>query len=305
MEDRTSVDYHSTTPPEPLPQRFDPAGLFILVVLLGGGIYLGIGVLLNAAQFDVQPWLKLLLTIAGLVAIPMIVAPIGIYSHFRVNDSIYPVMYEHGELPEYVAQTLDRHAPAMAKLGFTVDGYAKIAGQVPNIATYLSVWRNEESADSSVVAIFLGLPWPRELIAFETDFSDGTRVATDNMKDANSFVADPRRDKLHVSWIDSPTKLYQIHRRRVDNSRKGRGILPSVDAIAETIYLDGKAEFAGQVTAGRLQCGASPGELRTTAYGAILMAWGQIWPITSVRKYLRKRRTFRRLQELGFNSDGT
>jgi hypothetical protein len=129
-----------------------------------------------------------------------------------------------------------------------------------------------------------------EWIEFMTRFEDGTAVLTGNSATLTAFAKVPHRDSIQLPQIASPSRLYRIHRKRVELSPSkhlkrtcpppGGELAFATQAIIE--------EVASQVETGYVR--DAGGSYRATIVGAFAMVYKQLPPFKQIRDAMNRSR---------------
>jgi hypothetical protein len=147
------------------------------------------------------------------------------------------------------------------------------------------------------------------VIAFRTDFADGSTLITSNFKLINAVPPRPNVTTYRFVRIKDPSVLHKIH----------EGILARFfEAKIRDLVLDSK--FAGDATAlaqwqsaeeiGRLADSGyyyhdeATDKLRPTLKGAYLAVWKNSWPWKELRERRRDAEARRVLRDLGLDAEG-
>ena len=193
------------------------------------------------------------------------------------------------EVPPDLARYLTGVAEALAPDGFTTTAYVTMPDNVPNVLPYLLMLVNEETRDKAMATILLTTAGKTPQIGtryveFSTRFSDGRVVDTMNSPVLGSFRAGPEKTATQIPEIQDPRELYRIHQHVLGQVGPGTKVLyPEGDALSylSRIMVE---DYEQQVGFGLLYKDEKAGAYRPTWKGACLMTWGQLWPVSAIRR---------------------
>jgi hypothetical protein len=205
------------------------------------------------------------------------------------------------EVAEYRANALGE----LSLLGFQVLRSYAVKNSNPNSFASSTLFRNEATSEVAKILVVVARSGPVRtvtgLIAFSTEFSDGTEVVTTNSPAISAFP--PSRPPYHgfaFPEIRDPRRLLEIHRALVRRFEAGRVRIDPVSADPDEYYRsrEFRRPLARHVDLGYYDRDELAGVQRPTWKGAYLMSWRLLWPVKPIRAALRRSRARRLLREL-------
>lgn len=236
-----------------------------------------------------------------LVVVFYLVAPLMIWavSGAFADPRFEPVSLEF--LPPSMRRYFESGGRQLSELGFESRGYLAMSGSAA-LSGVVALWARPDVGDTAIIVRAKG-PFQRtSVLEFQTEFSEGTRIATNNWSNLTVLARVPKDHKLSLPGIDA-RRLYLVHRARV-----GKHMPPDADRIpetggeAETVRKDMIRSYEEQVAAGWMRRTRHAGSYRPTLLGAFLMTWGLMWPISWCRRGMRRMRVRRELDELALGA---
>jgi hypothetical protein len=266
--------------------------------------------------FSSRPHARTIYTFATVIGIilvtPWLVVPIGIKrrqwssQHPRI-EAIDPLTVQD---PHDFAESARELELAMADLGFRHLADFRVTQQVPGVEALASLFANEsEKQTARWITSMVRVGPPRKstaMLAFVTDFTDGTKLVT-----ANNVLPSPfprvrvRESSLSYPTARGPRRLYEIHRACLahfcgDAIRR----LPPIKDPAAYFLESIREEQAKHVEAGYHYLDEKRDLNLLTWKGAYVMTWKLMWPIKPIRAMIRQWRGTRLLKELGLREQG-
>ncbi len=246
--------------------------------------------------------------LAFVVGFPVIGAPLLVKSKqwIKADPEFEPIDPDSDLMPQLVAESIARTVPELEGLGFDCRGSFRKAGLSPNANAYVTLFEDPESRRTAqLFTVFAASGLARQVVtvlAFRTEFTDGTCLMTGNSGVASLFPrsARIREGSFSCPWVRNPNRLYQIHEASVahyvsDGIPTPQGTSDPVEFLRESV----RREHAHFVEVGYVYLDEDRGVYRYTWKGATLGAWKLIWPIKPIRQWLRRRKAIRTLRELG------
>lgn len=243
--------------------------------------------------------------IAGVyVALAFVGGPILVRFTLRRGIGLEPFDINSGELPAQVQQHFWETYQTLAEDGYQAAAYL-VDAESSGMRLYLAVFENTSSQDLALaacpVARIGGRLVPKTyIVAFATDYTDGTKITTTNTPDVPSVASIPKRKKFHFPEVTDPRRLGRIHQglcSRVGGMTKRR--ISTSQTVREVLTADMTKEMEEQVEIGYFYHDETSGSYRPTWKGAFLMVWKQVWPIGTIRKCIGRARNAALLRELG------
>jgi hypothetical protein len=238
--------------------------------------------------------------IAGLLTVlilPFVLAPVRMRS--RSSQLACPV-YTPEETP--LSPAVTKIAAAVRELGFKELGTWRQT--VSSLGTgWVTLLEHPRTLDAAKVVRVVVLGRTAITLAFQSRFDDGSELITANNRVPTGY---PRPPGLTAAWLPDlldSKELYAVHnqlRDAVGGVRQRIGIGPDV-----TGYLRSSAEriHANWVATGYYTLDNSPGMIRPTWKGAILLTWRLVWPLKHLFRARRRGATRRLLAEHGVSVD--
>ena len=258
---------------------------------------------------DLQMLVLVGLAIVGTIAALMYFGgPVLIYFTHRQAARPNLVAFKPGvtPLPADVDQFFHTTSWALAQQGFEIVTGAFMPSQVENVVAALIFLVNRQEQHAAVaIAIHNKTPGAATTIfhtEFVTRFHDGRVVQTNNAQPLNAFPVPPQCTNSYLPSVYDPAELYRLHQALCGRQGSSRKVLPLldhyggdalrylVDAIIE--------ELEAAAAAGYMRLDSAGGVYRPTPQGALLMTYGELWPMKGIRLMRRKQRERKLLAEL-------
>ena len=247
---------------------------------------------------------------AGIVALPFALGPVLVkYTQkFTAVPGVTPISPEEFGLPPDVAEFFDRIEQELRPADFARGATALIEGVVTNATAVIAMFDHQGGDDLAMVSVIYGfsevegerkVQLQTRYVELQTDFADGSVLNTNNSTKENAFPQSPRQTLHQLPQVADAGKLYAAHRRAIQElgSRVAKPFVPAERRL-EVVAEEMAQVFARQVETGYLFLGPD-GFYRPTWGGAIRMTWKLVWPVVSIRRYLRRRRAQLKLVEWG------
>jgi hypothetical protein len=217
--------------------------------------------------------------------------------------------------PERVENYLKRVADALGPEGFEVLGDYALANFTERVAGINRILVNRATRTfASVIVNFLknkAGAWDinQTVIAFRTDFADGSQLVTSNFKLINAVPPKPQLRTCRFVRVRNPQVLAEIHDAILERYYEGiRRELPldtrfGGDATA-FVRSQLPEELERYVASGYYYEDQADRRLRLTLRGAFLTAWKNSSPWKGLRYQKRDREAARLLKELAMDYQG-
>ncbi|MHC4063356.1 MAG: DUF4190 domain-containing protein [Planctomycetota bacterium] len=256
-------------------------------------------------------------TLLGILAATLlyayIVIPIRLRSTFRISahPELEEVSPNDKRIPEPVRAFFGDVAADLAAVYFSPVVHLIDSDTWPRATGYIALFYNRSAGDqAAAIAAFVkaapGRIRASYAVEFSTRFADGREVNTNNITESPSLASLAWSETERIPAMAGLGQLFEVHQART--ARHGRSSEKHVprEGVHTTEFRDGILRvFEGQVEAGYL-CPEPGGEAyRPTWKGGLLMAWGQLWPMSAIRRRLAKRRARALLRELNLPADYT
>jgi hypothetical protein len=264
--------------------------------------------LFSHAIFSV--WFLPIAFVAYLIVALYIVAPLRVIRKQAMDIQAGFEPIELPELPTDVCNAFYTASQWLAACGFTALGHLRKHRTASGQDSFVSVWVNHSSADSAQI-IGIRTPWPTggvritTVLAFRTEFSDGTSIFTTNSKSGSVFPPDPRVNGIRCPGIPEVAKLYRVHRALVEQDRAGRtSTLDRVKDPLSRMNDEHRNTHERLIRAGYYRIDEASQRYVPTMKGAYLMTYRLLPPFKQIIRRRKNRKTARTLERLGFGRGG-
>jgi hypothetical protein len=210
-----------------------------------------------------------------------------------------------GDIPDWVVETIRRVVPQLEELGFTTLGHFALDGAIPDCTSFISLFENRRTRQLAKHLAVIGSASNSQVmttvLAFLTEFADGTKLITSNHA-MRALEPQPavREGSMSFPRVRNPRHLFEIHNASVaryasEAIRVERAIVNPTEFL-RTVR---REQAARHVESGYSYFDEESRRYHPTWKGAILMAW-KLWrPIKRIRDWSLRRRAARMLRELG------
>jgi hypothetical protein len=239
---------------------------------------------------------NLLWILLAVMCIPYLAMPLLLWRSQHFFPA--PTLTRHlpGFLPPPVKSHFDDLERAFADLGFEgrADGLSR--DHFPDTDLYLRILVDEKKATVATVSALLshgeGAQVFQRFVELMTRSETGLEVTTHNCDLLGTPVEWPKRISLALPPQTSAGDMAALHERATTEHIGSTGrILPTQGNELEAARQAMHDELRQQVELGGLRIDEEDGLFRPTLAGAVVMAWGSLWPVTMIRRALRRRRT--------------
>lgn len=253
--------------------------------------------------------LSLLVLIAALMYLG---GPLLIYFTHRQQARPHLVAFKPGvtPLPADVDQFFHHTSWALAQQGFEIITGMFLPSQMENLVVALIYMIHRQEQDT-VIAVALhnktpGMTATMFHVEFVTRYRSGNIIQTANAQPLSAFPVPPHCVNSHFPSVQDPVELYRLHQAQC--RRHGSG--PKLIKLDEQFGGDAVAymaaalveELDGAVESGYMRLDAAAGQYRPTFKGALLMTYGELWPVKGVRLRRRSNRERELLAELAYET---
>jgi hypothetical protein len=239
-----------------------------------------------------------LLALVSVPSLPWTLGPIQIHRTWRIKvvREFEPFDPEAPDTSPNVAGPIHETAAALTPVGFTTAAHIWITNEAPRSIMFLSLFENPAArVRAMLITIYTGSGKAlrrQTVLAFSTELTDGSEVATNNTATLSSTPACPTRTIVNLPAVRDPAELFQIH----------TAVLDQVGAmVARRLPLNGdpvdrqrqytRREQERFVEAGYLYPEMEGAYYRATWKGAVLMAWKLLWPVSAIRQARLRQRS--------------
>ena len=256
-------------------------------------------------------WHWVLAAIAGAAVLRWIAAPLAVHRTLRqpAKPEVRQLGPDGPELPETVANSFKTAAASLEPAGFETAGALHLPGLTGRVSGFALVLTNRRERVMALVSTLTArTPTGRKSFAsceFVTRYRDDSAVLTTN-SDRLRPVG-PKRPSHVVAQLPAvrdAARLYRIHRRRLERSKKDSGTaFPLDERYQEDVaaYVAGNLEneMQRQAAAGWLRLSPDLSAFQPTWKAAILWSWTSLWPAGMLRRTALRRKEREILRELG------
>lgn len=202
---------------------------------------------------------------------------------------------------------LDGQARRLNELGFEEAGWLTLDGLVPNATVHFAVLTRPSERVMAMAGVLYGqdgdtMKEQSRYAEFCTEYPDGHSICTNNSDELVSAATLRDKTLLQLPQTRDTGELYRIHRALVRRTRPGTSPRPTPppDAFTEELLHMVTRDVRYMTDAGNLftRDGVT---YRPTWTGAFRMTWELLWPITTLRRMNRTRKTERTLRSLAMS----
>jgi hypothetical protein len=210
-----------------------------------------------------------------------------------------------GDIPVWVVETIRRVVPQLEELGFKTLGHFALDGAVPDCTSFISLFENRRTRQFAKHLAVIGRASNSRamttVLAFFTEFADGTKLITSNHA-MRALEPQPavREGSMSFPRVCNPHHLLEIHDASVAHYA-GEAIRVERAIVNPTVFLRTvrREQVAKHVETGYSYFDEESRQYYPTWKGAILIATKLWWPIKGIRDWSLRRRAARMLRELG------
>ncbi|WP_339908141.1 hypothetical protein [Symmachiella dynata] len=266
---------------------------------------------------ELAPSMQIGLILLVLVACAYLLLPLVIKAtqKFRADPSLDIFDPEITPIPQAAVEFFESTAREMEQVGFSIVEYVLVPDMVPDVISVVMLFENPMEQDQAIAAVIWGFTEQEDAkkiyirndhVEFSTEFDDGSEIGTTNNTVEGAFAPVSHKTLLQFSDIKRPSRLYRVHQRAVEELAAGKKKrrLPPTEQLVEQLKQDLIKEFYDQIATGFLYLDSTQQYYLPTFKGAYLICWKQMWPITSVRRAIRRRRATRLLREWDIDFSG-
>ena len=240
--------------------------------------------------------------------IPYVLGPFLVFFRFRFRmpPTVVSVDPRVHPLPADARNFLAEAFRGLTAEGFELVGTIILPGLVPNVTTLFAMYTNRAACDLALSAIIvaqrdLGRELKKSHVEFVRRYDDGVVVLTNNSSVLSAFKRLPGEFTIKFWQVRDIHQLYVLHQRLTDRYRQRGQPVNRLDAefggdavryVAQAVL---EETFRNQVDTGYLAEDSSG--FRPSFKGAWIMAWQELWPIKSIRRWRERRRAEQLLAE--------
>jgi len=252
---------------------------------------------------------------AALLLIPAfyLLVPWLVYGTQRMNGDPEIVPLDMSKtLPKKVTKYLRETSRDLGSLGYESHPCLALPNPMPNVIAVVQLWIHPHRQDAALVSMIFGID-PQantSLSLFYTEFlsrfDDATvsLIQTNNTGQLGAFAELPEELTFRFPMVTDITQLDRIHQKLAQqHAPRARKLIALYDLYEGNLlkYIRGVLvdSYRKQEGTGYLQYSENRNQWRPTVWGAMLMTWSQLWPMTTVQHARIRRNAQQLLDELG------
>ncbi|MBI1346562.1 hypothetical protein GC163_09770 [bacterium] len=262
---------------------------------------------------DLESALRWLPAVILLIPAFYLLVPWLIYCTQRMNGhpDIVPLDMSRA-LPKRVTKYLRETSRDLSTLGYEGHPCLALPNPMPNVVALVQLWIHPQRQDAALVSMIFGVSEQPNvgINTFYTEFLtrfDDTKVSliqTNNTSQLNAFPDLPNELSFRFPMVKSITQLDRLHQKLVkQHAPRARKLISLYDQhdgdLMQYIHSVLVDSYRKQEATGYLQYDENRDDWRPTVWGAMMMTWGQLWPMTQVQKSRIRQRAEELLAELG------
>jgi hypothetical protein len=245
-----------------------------------------------------------LLWLPAVIAGGYVLLPLLTYFTLRLPARPDMVPLELKALSRDSAEYLMTRTQEMIALGFADPVLARLPNAAPNVTGYLILLANRPAGDMAMVTVLVGdnglVRQKAFFVEFSTGSADATSFDTNNTDQLNAFPPMAGTVRTQARAAADATELYRLHRHvmAAHNFDGPREVYPLDDALEWLTDHAFERMYEANAARGWLVRTRDGEAFVPTLYGAYLMTWGLIPPLSWVRKLWIGRHAARLLAEV-------
>jgi hypothetical protein len=201
-------------------------------------------------------------------------------------------------MDNYVAPDVGEMIAALRQLGFIDCGHWQCTGH-SRATGQITLMENPLTLDVAKILVTAAGTRRAVTLLFQTQFQDGTEIATANNQLTVGLPSLPGITALWLPEVRDPIQLYRIHDQVRDLMGLGMKRVSVGPDPAAYLTAGRNRMLAHFVVTGYYYLDEARGVYRPTWKGALLMTWRLLWPIRPLYRAWRRRRTREFLREHG------
>ncbi len=229
------------------------------------------------------------------VVVPWAIRPLVMRRIYRVATVLRfePFDPDAADTPAEVAAAIRETAAALTPEGFVPRAHLWTDSASPRGTSFLSLFENRPAGVlARLLTLYVRageLVRRHTAVVFTTAFKDGTEIATNNAKVLSISPASPARTVVSLPEVGDARKLYRVHLELVEHlgATARQSPLEGDPAAYQTAYA--AQERARFIEAGYFYRDPHGDCYRATWKGAFLMTWKLLWPVSAIRRFVRRR----------------
>lgn len=252
---------------------------------------------------------------AAVLLIPAfyLLVPWLVYCTQRMNGDpeIVPVDMSK-TLPKKVTKYLRETSRDLTSLGYESHPCLALPNPMPNVVAVVQLWIHPHRQDAALVSMIFGVSDQQTatINLFYTEFLsrfDDARVSliqTNNTGQLGAFAELPEELTFRFPMVTNITQLDRIHQKLVQqHAPRARKLISLYDQYEGSLlkYVRGILvdSYRKQEGTGYLQYDENRNNWRPTVWGAMMMTWSQLWPMTIIQHARIRSKATQLLDELG------
>jgi hypothetical protein len=210
-------------------------------------------------------------------------------------------------LEEEVVTFLEQTVEALSGEGFALAAHLRHREPKMRAFSIITLLENRRAQEAATAVAMFRQGQNEEETALtckyvecSTEFEDGTVIDTNNSAELTVFPSLPGRTVLQAPEIREPSRLYRLHTKLVERLECRSKVfkLPEVGPVRH--MQEGMTKVMSRMAdAGYFRLHERRRLYRATWKGAFFMTWKLVWPVSAIRRALRRRRTAALVKELG------
>jgi hypothetical protein len=258
----------------------------------------------NQWEAQIVQWILLF---AAVIAVYLyILAPLQVRAKLRWStDPVFePVRPGDARIPAEVRAFWSEAVPPLQAIGFTPTACLTSLNLMPNSALYIALLENRATGDEAAAYVVItqapSVPAKRAYnVEFSTEYADGSSICTNNSDELPTGYPAPWRTTARIPRLADADQLYQVHQALTARHGGSQRPLTPPGAHVEKTRASLLREYQAWIDAGCLYRDDQQHQLRQTLTGAYAATWGQLWPVSSIRRWRMSQRARRLLRDAG------
>ena len=223
-------------------------------------------------------------------------APILIKFSMKTQGAPQLLAVDPAQWPPQIAETLRRHEYDLYNMGFEISDRLAMPNAMPNTSTILTMLVNRTSGEKAMITAIFGTAngittLGTLYVEFSSRYPDGRCFDTINSPKLSSFACAPTDVKTRVPQVQNSADLLRVHRFMLrKHNAQGQPVTYPPGGARNYLLRVWREGFEEQVKFGRFQHRAGNDTFVPSWKGAYLMTWGELWPVTVIRRQQMLRR---------------
>jgi len=245
--------------------------------------------------------------IGGLVLLPYWLGPILIHATQRSSASPKFDPYDPARhvVPPSINTALGESEAALVASGFTKVGDFFQVGFMKNMTSRVGLFEKPATRQQAIIAGMYMDMEPTKLLAHYVEiygkFTDGRTLLVNNSPVLSAYAPVAGKTSEQFPDVRDPKRLVVLHERLLKRMGPPESRAP-IDRSGDAAAYLSKAlvrELESQIPTGYLRLDRAANAYRPTIKGALVMTWGQLPPVSTIRKSRMRRRAAELMTSLG------